>query len=70
MKELEDKLQHLCQHIPEDYIVSIRLEKDAGWVEVEDPDGNRNHIHLDEACWPMLLDEALKFCHDHKGGRA
>lgn len=37
-EELFAAFNTACRVLPEGYIISLRLEKDAGWVELETPD--------------------------------
>lgn len=37
-EELFAAFNTACRVLPEGYIISLRLEKNAGWVELETPD--------------------------------
>ena len=70
MKELEEQIDELQEHLPEGYTVCIKIQNGTVWCVVEHPNKEEADIHEDEACLSMVLKQALHFCHDHKGGRA
>lgn len=44
---LEEAVEYAARHLPEGWEVSVRVEKDAGFVQLEDPLGER--IETDSA---------------------
>lgn len=62
MDTIEKELDRLAEKLPTGYEVRICVEKDAGWVEVRTPNGETTSIDDADACWVMLLNDALGFC--------
>lgn len=54
-----DPVQRACVELPEGYEIEIRLERDAGTVDVCGPDGGRLDIDLDEDTFDWKIHAAI-----------
>jgi hypothetical protein len=61
--KLFNAVQLFAKEAPDGYEAAIRLENGAGWVELEDPDGNTTHIDGDDLAQMVL--RALELAKEH-----
>jgi hypothetical protein len=58
--ETEAAIQKLAAELPDDYDVTLHIERGAGWVVLNDADGNSIDIHSDEGNMGERLLAALE----------
>ena len=61
---LEKALEHAAEHLPEGWTVHIAVEKGAGWVRAERPDGSMVEMHEDETDFEEQVRNAVRLAHD------
>ncbi len=66
---MRDIIEEICKNLPEDYIVSLCMEKGAAWVELIRPNGRLDDIdpqddelyeQLERACSRAYRYEGIK----------
>ena len=58
--DTEAAIQKLAGELPDDYDVTLHVERGAGWVVLNDPEGNAHSIHPDERTMGECLLAALE----------
>lgn len=53
--DMEDAVDQLCKDLPEGWLVSLRMEKDAAWVAANDPAGRDVDIDGDDSLIDQLI---------------
>lgn len=56
MELFKDVTNFVCQHLPDGWQLNIQLEKDAGSLELVDPDGECEDVYYDEGMLSGIVD--------------
>lgn len=61
---LEENINRAAADLPHGWEIAIRVELDAGWVELSDPDGNSVELGFDGTINEQVS-EAISYAREH-----
>lgn len=70
---LEQAINHAAEHLPPGAEIHICVEKESGWVDAMDWDGNWREFDCSDMCLSEQVTDCLQWCieqePDHEGSR-
>lgn len=61
---LEKAIEHAAEHLPEGWTIHIAVERGAGWVNAERPDGSMVDMREDDTDFAEQVNAVVRLAHD------
>lgn len=67
MSDLKEITNKICYELPEDWSITLELERDSGWVELINPYGDKEDFPSNLESMEEALQDALEYAklHEH-----